>query len=74
MALTAEEIEQREKTRPRSYDLSNPDELDRLLRETIGYAVVSLHKRDGTDWEGRQYACDALKRAVKMGFKLRPTD
>lgn len=72
--LTAEELEHREKTRPRSFDLSNPDERDRLLRETIGYARVSLHGRDGTDWEGRRYACEALERAFRTGFRLLPTE
>lgn len=68
--LTAEEIAHREKTRPRPYDLSDPDELNRLLSETIGYARVSLYKKDGTDLEGRRYAYEALDRAFKAGLRL----
>lgn len=70
MKLTAEEIEYREKSRPRPYDLSDKDELRRLLVETIGYARVSYNRRDGTDREGRLFALEALERARKMGFVI----
>jgi hypothetical protein len=68
--LTPEQIAHRERTRPRSYDLSDPDECARLLRETAGYAKTSLHY--GTDDEGRRYASDALSRALRMGYRLVP--
>lgn len=62
--------EQRERLRPRPFDLSDAAELDRLLRETAGYARVSLHH--GTDRPGREFASDALSRAVRMGYRLVP--
>ena len=40
------------------YDLRDPDEIARLLRELEGYMRVSL--RDGTDADGRAHAYDAL--------------
>lgn len=69
-AMKESELERRERNRPRTYDITNTEELERLLHETIGYAQVSLHNRDGTDWEGRQYAVDALRRAFKAGYRL----
>lgn len=71
-ALTPEEIAYREKTRPRSYDLSDHDELRRLLVETIGYARVSYNRQDGTDREGRLFALEALDRAHRLGFVIAP--
>jgi hypothetical protein len=68
--LTPEQIANRERTRPRTYDLTDPDECARLLRETAGYAQVSLHY--GTDDEGRRYASEALNRALKLGYRLVP--
>jgi hypothetical protein len=44
---------------PRPYDLSNPDEIKRLLLECHGY-LKTCHHKHGTDWEGRQFAIDAL--------------
>lgn len=70
--MTPEETERRERTKPRSFDLSNPDELDRLLRETLGYARVSLHKKDGTDLAGREWAYIALRNALDHGYRLVP--
>jgi hypothetical protein len=60
--------------RPRSYDLREPAELARLLRETLGYAQVSLFKKDGTDLVGREWAFIALRNAVDRGYKLVPPD
>jgi len=68
MKRTLAEIERNEKTRPRSYDLSDPAERERLLRETVGYARVGL--KYGTDTEGRRYAFEALERAFRLGFRL----
>lgn len=70
MAITAEQMAHLEKTRPRTFDLTDPDECARLLRETAGYAKTSLHY--GTDDEGRLYASDALQRALKAGYRLVP--
>lgn len=44
---------------PRPYDLADPKETLRLLRETAGYLRV-CHNKHGTDWEGRRYAIEAL--------------
>ena len=46
---------------PRPYDLSNPDEHTRLMRELEGYMRVSLHYSHGTDHEGRRFAYEALR-------------
>ena len=62
--------EQRERLRPRPFDLSDEAELFRLLHEVAGYAQVSLHH--GTDRPGREFAADALSRAIKLGFRLVP--
>jgi hypothetical protein len=63
-----------ERTRPRPFDLSDPKELDRLLQETLGYARVSLHQKDGTDLTGRKFAFNALYAAIDRGYKLVPPD
>lgn len=68
MKRTAAEIERDEKERPRTFDLSDPNERERLLRETVGYAKVGL--KYGTDSEGRRYAFAALERAFRLGFRL----
>ena len=60
------------KTGPRPYDLNSAEDLARLLHETAGYARVSLHRRDGTDRDGREYAYDALRQALAAGFRLVP--
>ena len=46
---------------PRPYDLDNPDEVARLMRELEGYMRVSLHYSHGTDHEGRRFAYEALR-------------
>lgn len=48
-----------ERNPPREYDLSDPQEIRRLLQECHGY-LVTCHHKHGTDWEGRQFAIDAL--------------
>lgn len=45
---------------PRTYDLENPDEVQRLYRECRGY-LHTCHHKHGTDWEGRKFAMDALE-------------
>ena len=61
--------------RPRAYDLNDPAERRRLLRETLGYAKVSLHGRDGTDLAGRRFAYEALRQALDGGLvDLAPMD
>ena len=56
--------------KPRAYDLSDASDRDRLMRETIIYAQVSLYQRDGTDLKGRRFALDALRTAYAAGLKL----
>jgi hypothetical protein len=60
--------------RPRPFDLSHPDERARLLRETLGYARVSLLNKEGTDLDGREFAHDALKHALMLGYRLVPPE
>jgi hypothetical protein len=54
--------------RPRPFIITDPAERDRLLRESIGYAKVSLHH--GTDRPGREYAAEALADAYRRGYRL----
>lgn len=44
---------------PRAYDLSQPGEQQRLLRELCGFMQIS--QRDGTDATGRMHAYEALR-------------
>lgn len=70
--MTDAEIARWEATKPRSFDMNDEAERERLLRETVGYARVSLHKKDGTDLEGREWAYIALRNAIANGYKLVP--
>jgi len=60
--------------RPRPFNLADEADVSRLMRETLGYAHTSLHARDGTDRSGREFAYDALKHALMMGYRLVPPD
>ena len=57
-----------ERTRPRPYDLSDPAEVARLLREVVGYMRTSLHH--GTDTDGRRHALTALQQIERDGWRL----
>lgn len=46
--------------KPSPYDLTDPVELARLLREVEGYLHTCRDKHHGTDFEGRRYAMDAI--------------
>jgi hypothetical protein len=46
--------------RPRPYDLGNPKEIKRLLRECEGYLRTCKRHHHGTDFEGREFAMRAL--------------
>ena len=48
---------------PREYDLNDPAEHTRLVREVRGY-LKTCHLKHGTDWEGRKFAIDALAEIV----------
>ena len=58
---------------PRKYDLSEPEELQRLYHELLGYMKVSLGSKcphcrkpikEGTDFEGREFAIKALEELI----------
>lgn len=53
---------------PKPYDLSNPEELLRLVHEVYGYLHTSLD--DGTDRPGRCYALNALRSIEKSDPSL----
>ncbi len=57
-------------SKPRPFELADPDERARLLRETVGYAKVGLHY--GTDTLGRELAYYALAAAFASGYTLEP--
>ena len=60
---------------PRAYDLSDPSERARLLREIEGYLKTSAFYHEGTDREGRIHAACGLRQALREGFILaRPQD
>ncbi len=51
---------------PTAYaDLKDPDEIDRLNREVLGYLRTCLSEHHGTDLKGRQFAIKALEMLVK---------
>jgi len=57
---------------PRPYDLSQPDEFRRLMREVRGYIHTCRREHHGTDFKGRQFAVEALEQicAGKIVFSL----
>lgn len=46
---------------PTAYNLDDPAEIKRLLREVEGYLHTCRRNHHGTDFEGRQFAMDALR-------------
>lgn len=59
------------KPKPAPYDLDDTSELYRLLAECHGY-LRTCHHKHGTDWEGRQFAMDALDKLLRRDWKLVP--
>lgn len=47
--------------RPRPFNLDDPSEVKRLLRECEGYLNTCRRDHHGTDFEGRQFAMEALR-------------
>jgi len=47
--------------RPRRFDLNNPVEVRRLLLECEGYLRTCKRHHHGTDFEGRDFAMEALR-------------
>jgi hypothetical protein len=60
-----------EKNAPRPYDLNDPTEVRRLLREVSGYLHACRREHHGTDFSGRMYAIDALDAIAKDEPKCR---
>jgi len=52
--------------RPRPYDLKDPDEVKRLHAEVLGYLKTDRQAGYGTDFDGRQFAIEALEVIVKV--------
>jgi len=46
--------------KPRAYDIDNSNDMARLFRECEGYLRTCKSRHHGTDFEGRQFAIDAL--------------
>jgi hypothetical protein len=59
------------KEKPDPYNLDDTGEVYRLLSECWGY-LRTCHHQHGTDWQGRQYAMDALDQLQRRDFKLVP--
>lgn len=55
---------------PRAYDLNNPDEQRRLIREVEGYLRTCKASHHGTDFDGRLYAMEALRSLVDGRFEI----
>lgn len=46
---------------PRAYDLEDPREVRRLIREVNGYLRTCIMEHHGTDRAGRAFAADAMR-------------
>lgn len=53
-------------SKPTKYDLENPEEVKRLIRELRGYMQVSLN--NGTDYDGRKFALEALDEIISCNY------
>ena len=62
---------------PIKYNLTSADEKTRLYKELLGYMKVSLDSKcpycrkqihEGTDFEGRRYAIEALEFLIAIGW------
>lgn len=51
--------------RPRAFDLSDPTEIHRLLVECQGYLRTCKRHHHGLDFEGRDFAMDALEKLAE---------
>jgi hypothetical protein len=56
--------------KPRPYKLEQSQEVWRLLRELSGYIKICRKKHHGTDFEGRQFALDALNEITGGGYDV----
>jgi len=52
-------------TKPRKYNLKDPDEIRRLHAEVLGYLKTDQTGNWGTDFEGRGFAIEALRELGK---------
>jgi len=55
---------------PRPYDLMDRREVMRLIRECYGYLRTCEKEHHGTDFEGRAYAAEALKKFIDQEAEL----
>ena len=53
-------MEQNEDHKPKPYDFSKPEEIDRWFREMKGYLKATDFVNKGTDEEGRRFALEAF--------------
>lgn len=60
---------------PRAYDLTQASELIRLLRKCRGYLQTCRRQHHGTDFEGRNFAMEAIDKICngEVGVKLTQT-
>ena len=56
---------------PKAYELTNPNEIDRLMRELYGYLKVCIDEHHGTDYKGRRFALIALEQIITGTEKLK---
>jgi hypothetical protein len=57
--------------KPVPFNVDDTADVYRLLSECWGY-LKTCHNKHGTDWEGRQFAMDALDELQKRDWKLVP--
>jgi len=55
---------------PRAYNLEDPKEIKRLLLECEGYLRTCKQRHHGTDFEGRQFATEALRLLAERPFTI----
>jgi hypothetical protein len=58
--------------KPVAFNLDDTREVYRLLAECHGYLLTS-HGKHGTDFQGRQYAMDALDELQRRDWKIVPS-
>jgi hypothetical protein len=55
---------------PRPYDLSDREEVKRLMREVRGYLHTCRIQHHGTDFEGRLHAIDAVEKLASGKYEI----
>ncbi|MDB5606704.1 MAG: hypothetical protein JWP25_3604 [Bradyrhizobium sp.] len=64
------------KFKPTPYDLTQPAELIRLLRECRGYLHTCRRDHHGTDFQGREFAMEAIDKICngEVRVTIQPPD